>query len=79
MTTVDSWPKTLPMPSAQSWNSTTETHLTCTHCLLHHSVLTPLSILSCKSYECEGNGWMVSKCNIYSNTSTQNIADEDSP
>ena len=27
MTTVDSWPKTLPMPSAQSWNSTTETHL----------------------------------------------------
>ena len=28
MTTVDSWPKTLPMPSAGSWNSTTETHLT---------------------------------------------------
>ena len=27
MTTVDSWPKTLRMPSAQSWNSTTETHL----------------------------------------------------
>ena len=27
MTTLDSWPKTLPMPSAQSWNSTTETHL----------------------------------------------------
>ena len=27
MTTVDFWPKTLPMPSAQSWNSTTETHL----------------------------------------------------
>ena len=27
MTTVDSWPKTLPMPSVGSWNSTTETHL----------------------------------------------------
>ena len=27
MTTVDSWPKTLPMLSAWSWNSTTETHL----------------------------------------------------
>ena len=27
MTTVDSWPKTLPMPSAPSWNSITETHL----------------------------------------------------
>ena len=27
MTTVDSWPKTLPMLSARSWNSTTETHL----------------------------------------------------
>ena len=27
MTTVDSWPKTLPMMSAGSWNSTTETHL----------------------------------------------------
>ena len=26
-TTVDSWPKTLPMPSARSWNSTTKTHL----------------------------------------------------
>ena len=26
MTTVDSWPKTLPMPSVGSWNSTTETH-----------------------------------------------------
>ena len=30
MTTVDSCPKTLPMPSAPSWNSTTETHLTYT-------------------------------------------------
>ena len=28
-TTVDSWPKTLPMPSSQSWNSTTKTHLMC--------------------------------------------------
>ena len=28
MTTVDSWPKTLPMLSVGSWNSTTETHLT---------------------------------------------------
>ena len=27
MTTVDSWPKTLPMMSVGSWNSTTETHL----------------------------------------------------
>ena len=27
LTTVDSWPKTLPMLSARSWNSTTETHL----------------------------------------------------
>ena len=27
MTTVDSWPKTLPMPSVGSWNSTNETHL----------------------------------------------------
>ena len=27
MTRVKSWPKTLPIPSAQSWNSTTETHL----------------------------------------------------
>ena len=27
MTTVDSWPKTLPMPSVGSWSSTTETHL----------------------------------------------------
>ena len=27
MTTVDSCPKTLPMPSVGSWNSTTETHL----------------------------------------------------
>ena len=27
MTTVDSSPKTLPMPSVGSWNSTTETHL----------------------------------------------------
>ena len=27
MTTVDSWPKTFPMLSAWSWNSTTETHL----------------------------------------------------
>ena len=27
MTTVDFWPKTLSMSSAQSWNSTTETHL----------------------------------------------------
>ena len=27
MITVDSWPKTLPMPSVGSWNSTTETHL----------------------------------------------------
>ena len=27
MTTVDSWPKTLPMTCAWSWNSTTETHL----------------------------------------------------
>ena len=27
LTSVDSWPKTLPMPSAPSWNSTTETHL----------------------------------------------------
>ena len=27
MTTVDSWPKTLPMTSVGSWNSTTETHL----------------------------------------------------
>ena len=27
MTTVNSWPKTLPMPSVVSWNSTTETHL----------------------------------------------------
>ena len=27
MTTVDSWPKTLHMMSAPSWNSTTETHL----------------------------------------------------
>ena len=27
MTTVDSWPKTLPMLSVGSWNSTTETHL----------------------------------------------------
>ena len=27
MTTVDSWPKTLLMPTARSWNSTTETHL----------------------------------------------------
>ena len=27
LTTVDSWPKPLPMPSAHSWNSTTETHL----------------------------------------------------
>ena len=27
MTTVDSWPKTLPMLSVGSWNVTTETHL----------------------------------------------------
>ena len=27
MTTVDSWPKTLPKMSVGSWNSTTETHL----------------------------------------------------
>ena len=27
LNTVDSWPKTLLMPSAPSWNSTTETHL----------------------------------------------------
>ena len=27
MTTVDFWPKTLPMPSVGSWNSTTKTHL----------------------------------------------------
>ena len=27
MTTVDSRPKTLPMPSVGSWNSTTKTHL----------------------------------------------------
>ena len=27
MTTVDSWPKILPMMSVGSWNSTTETHL----------------------------------------------------
>ena len=31
MITVDSWPKTLPMLSAWSWNSTTETHLTYMH------------------------------------------------
>ena len=31
MTTVDSWPKTLPMTCAWSWNSTTETHLMYIH------------------------------------------------
>ena len=30
LTTVDSWPKTLPMMSVGPWNSTTETHLPAT-------------------------------------------------
>ena len=34
MTTVDSWPKTLPMLSARSWNSTTKTHLLLTYILI---------------------------------------------
>ena len=29
--TVDSWPKTLPMPRVGSWNSTTETQLSKRH------------------------------------------------
>ena len=46
MTTVDSWPKTLPMLSAWSWNSTTETHLRYTRLFLPiHSLGTKKSTL----------------------------------
>ena len=52
MTTVDSWPKTLPMPSIGSWNSTTETHLM--WILLR---LGQVLFLFCKNWKLSGIYW----------------------
>ena len=55
MTTVNSWPKTLPMQSARSWNSTTETHLLPMFCKKKNFC----QRFTCKRYTYPGNVYLL--------------------